>query len=128
MNKTTQPISGKLLFSLGLTFATTSLAVASPVTVSSPDGKVKAELSDTGGRLRYRVAVDNQTVIVPSDLGILSSGVELGQAATLGKPRFSNVNERYRFFGGKNEAVNRARLATVPVSSQGETYEVDVRV
>ncbi len=105
-----------------------SLANASPVTVASPDGKVKAEISDTSGKLRYQVVVDNRPVLLPSNLDILSNGVELGQNATLGKPRFSRINERYRFFGGKNEAINQARLATVPVISQGEACEADIYV
>ena len=40
----------------------------------------------------------------------------------------SRVNERYRFFGGKKEALNRAQLATVPVTSRGENYELDIHV
>ncbi len=60
--------------------------MAAPVTVASPDGKVKAELSDTGGKLRYHVSVDNKIVVFPSDLGLLSDGVEIGQDAILGKP------------------------------------------
>lgn len=104
-----------------------SLAAAS-FTISSPDQKVKAEISDVGGRLRYQVVVDNQAVITPSDLSILSDGAELGQNATLGKPRLSRVNERYRFFGAKKEAVNRAQLATVPAISHGENFELDIHV
>jgi alpha-glucosidase len=122
-----QYLLGQLL-SMGLATGMAASAVASPITVASPDNKVKVELSDVGGRLRYRVAVENQVVLLPSDLGILSNGVELGQAATLGQPRFSRVNERYRFFGGKKEALNSARLASVPVTSHGESYEVDVHV
>ena len=107
---------------------TDPLVNAASVAVTSPDGAVKAELSDAGGRLRYRVTVDGRQVLAPSNLGVLSDGVELGQGAILGEARHSTVNERYRFFGAHAEASNIARRATVPVVSQGESYAVDIHV
>lgn len=119
-----------LLFLLALSvFGTaSSLSIAKPIVVTSPDGKVKAELSAAGGVLRYRVTVDGKQVLAPSTLGILSDGVELGQEAVLGTPKFRRVNEQYNFFGAHSVAVNRAREATVPVNSHGESYMVDIHV
>jgi alpha-glucosidase len=104
------------------------LSAAKPIVVGSPDGKIKAELSAANGALSYRITVDGKQVLAPSRLGIVADGVELGQDAVLGAPKFRQVNERYKFFGAHSLAVNRAREATVPVTSHGESYLVDVHV
>lgn len=104
------------------------LATAKPVIVTSPDGKVKAELSAGEGTLRYVVTVEGRQVLGPSRLGIRSDGVELGEQAVLGRPKLRQVNEQYKFFGAHSVAVNRAREATVPVTSHGVSYMVDLHV
>src|SRR4030095_2089581 len=115
-------------------FATAVLGLSSPtpapnsVIVTSPDGKVKVEISAADGSVRYRVMVDGKQVLAPSRIGILSNGVELGEDAVLGKPRFSKVSEQYKFFGAHSVAVNRADEVTVPIRSHGESYLVDVHV
>lgn len=122
----------RLLLSYLVACSATSTALvvaeAAPVNVSSPDGTIKVDLTDDGGQLSYRVSVDNQQVVAPSKLGILSDDIEFGRNATLGKAKFSKVNETYRYFGAHAEAVNRARLATIPVTSQNQSYQVDVHV
>ena len=77
----------------------TPLSAPKAIIVTSPDGRVKAELSAAEGALRYRIIVDGKQVLAPSKIGILSGGVELGQDAVLGKPQFRKVNEQYKFFG-----------------------------
>ncbi len=127
-------ISFSRIVALNFVCAATLFALASPipaakpVTVTSPDGKVKSELSATDGTVRYRVTVDGKEVVAPSRIGILSNGVELGQDAVLGKPQFRKVNEQYKFFGAHSVALNRAQEATVPVTSHGESYMVDIHV
>lgn len=106
----------------------TPLSAAKPVVVTSPDGKVKAELNTDGGVLRYRVVVDGKQVLAPSRMGIRANGVELGQDVALGTPKLNEVNEQYKFFGAHSVAVNRAHEASVPVKSHGESYVVDVHV
>ncbi|MFL6303533.1 MAG: glycoside hydrolase family 97 catalytic domain-containing protein [Candidatus Sulfotelmatobacter sp.] len=116
------------------TVATSAAAFASqahparPVTVSSPDGRVRAELSAADGILRYRVVVDGKEVLAPSMIGIQTDDVELGQQVTLGSPKSRKVDEHYRFFGAHAEAINRANEATVPAQSHGESYLVDLHV
>ncbi len=105
-----------------------TVPAATPVVITSPDGKVSAELSVSGGILGYRITVDGKQVLAFSKAGILSDGIELGQDAVLGKPQFSKVNESYKFFGAHSAAVNRAQKATVPVTSHGESYLVDIHV
>ncbi|HEY5211831.1 MAG TPA: glycoside hydrolase family 97 catalytic domain-containing protein, partial [Acidobacteriaceae bacterium] len=87
-----------------------------------------AELSLQSGSLTYRITVDGTEVLAPSQLGILSDGVELGQSVILGNPTRRSVNEQYPFFGAHSVAVNQANEATVPVTSHGKSYLVDVHV
>ena len=104
------------------------LAAAKSIRIASPDGKVEVELTAADGALCYRVSADGKQVLAPSRLGILADGAELGENAALGTPEYRQVNERYKFFGAHPVAVNRAREASVPVTSHGESYWVDVHV
>jgi len=110
-------------------FTALTPAFAAPVVVSSPNGSIKATVTDDGGVLRYSVARDGQTVLAPSEVGIQSDGIRYGQDSHLGRPVVRNVNETYPFFGAKARAVNRARVATVPVTGAGgEIYALDLQV
>jgi alpha-glucosidase len=112
----------------GVVFLAIAPAWAKPVAIASPNGTLKTIVTDDGGTLRYSVWLDGKQVLAPSPIGIQSDGIAFGHDAKLGKPRMHQVNETYPFFGGKSEAVNRAREATVPVSGQGQTYNLDVHV
>ena len=101
---------------------------AHPVIVSSPDGRMRAELSVSNGMLRYRIVVDGKQVLAPSRIGIESDDVELGQGVTLGSAKSRKVDEHYHLFGAHAEAVNHANEATVPALSHGQSYLVDVHV
>ena len=103
-------------------------AGASPVTVSSPDGRVAATISDAGGTISYTVSLDRAQVLASSTVGIRSDGVVFGKTAHLGRARLSTVNETYAFLGGKAKAVNRARVATIPLDTNGYHYSLDVHV
>ena len=127
-------ISSKFATVILLAVVTTFSALAGqahparPTIISSPDGKVKAEINSPGGVLKYRVIVDGKQVLAPSDLGIQADDVVFGNNATLGSAKLHKVDEHYRFFGAHAEAVNRANEATIPVKSGGESYFVDVHV
>lgn len=114
-----------LLAFLGSLF---SAGAGEPVMVSSPDGSIKTELSADGGVLRYRIIVDGNQVLAPSDIGILTDGIELGKDAVLGTTEFRTVDESYRSFGNHALGVNKAKEATVSVTSQGQSYSVDIHV
>lgn len=105
-----------------------SAAQARTVTVASPDGKVRALLSDDAGRLQYRVTVDGRPVLAPSPIGMRVDGVELDRGAAIGAVRRSRTDSRYRFSGGKAQAVDRANVASVAVTTQGIRFEADVHV
>ncbi|MBN1605531.1 MAG: glycoside hydrolase family 97 catalytic domain-containing protein [Polyangiaceae bacterium] len=99
-----------------------------PYAVSSPDGRIQAELSTTDSVLRYRITVDGEEVLAPSEIGIRTSGVEIGRDATLGTLERSSVDESYDFFGAHTPAVNQANEGSVPATSGSESYTVDLHV
>ena len=98
------------------------------VTVASPDGKVKAELTATHGDLKYRVTVDGRQVVAPSRLGIEADTVDYGTDVTFGPATSRKVYERYRFLGAHSEAINHANETTVAAKSHGNSYFVEVHV
>lgn len=104
------------------------LVVQAPLVFASPNGRVTAQVSVDGGVLRYAVSLDGRPALAPSEVGIQSDGIAYGQGARLGTPKIGRVDESYRFFGAKAKAVNRARLATIPLTTQGETYALDLHV
>lgn len=99
-----------------------------PVVVTSPDGKLRAELMATGEGLRYRLLVDGKQVLAPSRLGLRTNGMDLGQNVHLGPAKVKQVHETYRFFGAHALAVNNAREASVPATSGQEPFWIDVHV
>jgi len=111
-----------------VTFARHTALAEPPVTVSSPDGKVKAEISSGESGIHYSISLDGQQVLAPSSVVIQCDGILLGKEGTLGTPEIRDVNESYPFFGGKSKAVNHARVATFPVTTGGEQYHLDLHV
>jgi alpha-glucosidase len=99
-----------------------------PYTVTSPNGRLTAELTTTDNVLRYRITVDGQQVLAPSEIGIRSDGMELGRNVVLGTLTRNSVDEQYDFFGGRGLAVNKANEASVLAISGSESYTVDLHV
>ncbi|MEI7911731.1 MAG: glycoside hydrolase family 97 catalytic domain-containing protein [Verrucomicrobiota bacterium] len=116
--------------SIALAFGLSAVTsvIASPVSVSSPNGRLMATLSDNGGNIRYTVSLDGTEVLAPSVAGIRSDGIAFGKEGQLGTPEIRKVNETYPFSGAKSVAVNRARVAIVPASTQGQQYKLDLHV
>ena len=108
--------------------AALACAHASPTIISSPDGTLRAEVGERDGALYYSITLDGHPVLAPSAPGIRSDGRHYGADVTLLAPVLREIDETYPFFGPKSVAKNRARIATFPVSSQGETYALDVHV
>lgn len=103
-------------------------AQARSVSVSSPDRKIVAVLSDDQGALRYRIEVDGQAVLDPSPLGIRVDGLELGSHSMIGSVRRGSTDARYRFNGGKAVATDHANTATLSLSAHGRAFEADLHV
>ncbi len=129
--KTSLPAAGALAAALIASFtwlASPAPAHATPFTVSSPDGRLRAEVGETGGAIYYTVSLDGHPVLAPSAPGIRSDGRHYGADAALQQPAIREVDESYPFLGAKSTARNRARVATFPVTSHGETYALEVHV
>lgn len=103
-------------------------AVGTPVTVTSPNGNLRATVSADDGVIGYSVSLMGHEVLSRSSVGIQSDGIVFGREAQLGKPTIRSVNEVYKFFGAKSKAVNRARIATFPVNTRGQKYNLDLYV
>ncbi|MBI0476394.1 glycoside hydrolase family 97 [Sphingomonas sp. MA1305] len=103
-------------------------ADAKTVSVSSPDGTVRADLTDEAGELRYRVTIDGRAILDPSPVTMRVDGVELGNHAVIDAVRRRPFRDRYRLFGGKAWAIAHANQATLTIHSSSTPYEADVRV
>lgn len=99
-----------------------------PYTVSSPNGRIRAELSTTDSMLRYRITVDGEELLAPSEIGIRSDGVDIGSDVALGTIERRSIDEQYEFFGARSTALNRANEGSVPATSGGEAFTVDLHV
>lgn len=103
-------------------------ASAAPIVIFSPNRSVKAEVSTDGGTLRYSISLDGQQILAPSEVGVQSDGVAFGKQARLGTASTRLVKETYPFFGAKSKAVNHANVVTVPVTTSGVPYILDLHV
>ncbi|WP_369977189.1 glycoside hydrolase family 97 protein [Xanthomonas bundabergensis] len=101
---------------------------ARSVSVSSPDRRIVAVLSDDDGGLRYRIEADGQALLAPSPLGIRVDGLELGMQSAIGSVRRGTTDARYRFNGVKAVATDHANTATVALTAHGRTFEADLHV
>jgi alpha-glucosidase len=99
-----------------------------PHTVSSPNGRIRAELSTTDSILRYRITVDGEELLAPSEIGIRSDGVDIGSDVSLGTIERRSIDEQYEFFGARSIAVNQANEGSVPATSGSEAFTVDLHV
>jgi alpha-glucosidase len=104
-------------------------ASAGPVTVSSPNGKIKVEVrTDAGGQLTWSVKRQDQAVLSPAPLGLRVDDCNLGQSARLGEPRTRAIDEQYPTWGNHSTAVNRCNEVVIPVEcAGGPKYELEVR-
>jgi len=100
-----------------------------PVTVTSPNGKLKIEIqTGAAGQLIWSVYRQDQLVLAPAPLGLTVDGNNLGQSATLGEPRKRTINEQYPTWGNHAVAINRCDETVIPVEcADGMKYELEVR-
>jgi alpha-glucosidase len=99
------------------------------VTIISPDKQIKVEIrTDREKRLTWSAQRKNQTVLLPSPLGLTVDGVNLGESVTLGQPSTSAIHEKYSTWGNHSVAVNHCNQTVIPVKNEkGIEYELDVR-
>ena len=102
-----------------------------PITIASPDGRIKFELDlRSGNRLVYRVTMKGRSVIERSRLGIIVDGVNLGDGAALGAVARTQKDEKYRTRGVHAFATNRYNGAAIALTHEpsGTKYSVETRV
>jgi alpha-glucosidase len=118
--------AGQALTAMG---GETPASAAAPVTVASPNGKLKIEIQvDATGQLTWSVRLRDQIVLAPAPLGLTVDDKNIGQSVTLGAPRNRVIDEKYPTFGNHSEAVNRCNEAAIPVQcADGMKYELDAR-
>ncbi len=99
------------------------------VMVVSPDKQIQVEIrADVERRLTWSVQRKNQTVLLPSPLGLTVDGVNLGDSVTLGQQSASTIHEEYSTWGNHSVAVNHCNQTVIPVKNEkGIEYELDVR-
>ena len=116
-------------FLIAIPEKTVSGADTAPVTITSPDGKIKIEIrTDSAGQLTWSVRREDQSVLAAAPLGLTVDSYDLGQSVTLGKPRTRTINEQYSTWGNHAVAVNHCNEAVIPVKcAGGMKYELDVR-
>lgn len=99
---------------------------AAPVEVSSPGGNLKVTV--TGGeRLTYEVSEGGMPVLLPSPLGLIVDGKDLGAKADVGQPARRKVAGTYRVLGNHAAADLNANEISIPIASQGVVYTLQVR-
>jgi alpha-glucosidase len=103
---------------------------AEPLTVESPGGRVRFELSAGGEHLSYAVRMGGRPVIEASPLGVVVDGDDLGRSAEVGRVERYEGDTSYRTRGVHSRAVDRFRGARVSArGGKGKTgFTVDVRV
>jgi alpha-glucosidase len=110
----------------------------SPVVVTSPDGRIRAEVFlDTMGERtdlpRYRVSFQGQPVALPSRLGVdLADGSALGAGSMIEGVKAREIREAYTQFPGKRSRVEaRGNEAVIALRERMEPkrwWEVVLRV
>jgi alpha-glucosidase len=115
---------------LGLLFPFTSKIAAAAASVQSPDGQIRAAISvGSEGRVQYQVWRQDETVIAPSDLGLLMDGTDLGAHAALGEPTKCEEEEYFPWRGGHSIATNLYRGLVIPATNQTSqsAYTIELR-
>lgn len=85
--------------------------------VKSPDGKVVFSVQ-AGEYLTWSANFHGKPVVEPSSLGIIIGGDDLGKNVSFaGKPVKNEINETYSTRGAHSTAINRCRVAVLPLSS-----------
>lgn len=108
------------------------LVEAKAVEIKSPDGKLRVtiELSEKG-TLTYTVTANNQQVLQPSQLGIVSSHGDLSHSLVVVKVgKITRVQENYTLLTGKRkDCIYRANELTFEVRNpQNQILQIIFRV
>jgi alpha-glucosidase len=97
--------------------------------VVSPNGSMRWQLVEEGGRLHFRVTFKNKAVLEKSLLRFTLGGVDLTAGVKFGKAAAYQVEESYPWRGAHATAHNHYCGATFPVrhGASGTRYSLEVR-
>jgi alpha-glucosidase len=94
---------------------------AKPIVVQSPDGLIRGFLqTSTSGTLQYQIEWNGETFAAPGSIGLIVDGHHYGEAASLGTPEYTRIDETYPIIGIKDSALNRGEEVKVPFSEHGQ--------
>src|SRR5262245_46311825 len=115
---------------LALSFAllTPALAAAAEVQVASPDGAIRFNVSIGAARPTITVTFRDKTVIEPSPLAMAVDGTDITAGATAGTAERYQIDETYSTRGVHSRAVSHCNGAKIPLTGNGTSYMLDVRV
>ena len=114
----------KLIVSLVLIicFSVTAVCSAKNVSVSSPDGAVTVTVGVKAGKPYYTMDYRSKMIVLPSHLGFMLDGGELGQPVKMTGQQFASKDETWNQVWGEDEAVrNHYNELTVNFQEQSET-------
>ena len=114
----------KLIVSLVLIicFSVTAVCSAKNVSVSSPDGVVTVTVGVKAGKPYYTMDYRSKMIVLPSHLGFMLDGGELGQHVKMTGQQFASKDETWNQVWGEDEAVrNHYNELTVNFQEQSET-------
>jgi hypothetical protein len=114
------------LFLLSIIMASSVLAWAGDVSVSSPNGSLQVTISDAGGRLYYAATLDGQEVLLPSALGLKTSLGDLTRNLSIKDTKTGAIDETYQMRGTKaSSASYKANTLTLNIlSKDGVTFDI----
>ncbi|HXO76607.1 MAG TPA: glycoside hydrolase family 97 N-terminal domain-containing protein, partial [Puia sp.] len=98
---------------------TPATAQQSPIRLTSPSGKLQADVFiDPTDHLAWSLKLDGHPIVESSLLGIDAGSADHGQNIRLGAPIFSINNTSYPWKGVHNTARNHYRQARIPITGK----------
>ena len=83
-----------------------ALCMAKEATVASPNEKLVVTVSDEGGRATYTVALDGQTVLLPSALGFKADFGDFTQGLAITETKTGSTSETYQMRQVKQSSIH----------------------
>jgi len=95
--------------------------------LKSPDGQVVATVFKDAGHLAITVNRDEKTILLPSPIGIVLDGSDLGRGAEIISSEAYKIDETYPWNGNHSVAVNRYSGVRYKLETGDVKWLLDVR-
>jgi len=116
------------LFALTIALLTPGIVAAADVQVASPDEAVRFAVTTGETRPTFSLTFRGKSVIEPSPLAMTVDGTDITATATAGTAERYQIDETYPTRGVHSRAGNRCNGAKIPLTGNGTSYVLDVRV